>query len=80
MSAREIDGWTVYSGAFQSGEIPAIADITTQKEGEPDSGRFYRVITDQTFMQLSDAKTAADAVVDRIESVDANGVPYPLTY
>jgi hypothetical protein len=80
MSAREIDGWTVYSGAFQSGDVPAIADVATQKEGQPESGRFFRVVTDHTFMQLSDAKTAADTVVDRIESVDENGVPYPLTY
>jgi hypothetical protein len=80
MSTREIDGWTVYGGAFQSGDVPAIADVTTQKEGQPDSGRFFRVVTDHTFTQLGDAKTAADVVVDRIEGVDENGVPYPLTY
>jgi hypothetical protein len=80
MGTREIDGWTVYSGAFQSGDVPAVADVSTQKEGQPDSGRFFRVVTDQTFMRLGDAKTAADTVVDRIESVDENGVPSPLTY
>jgi hypothetical protein len=80
MSAREIDGWTVYGGAFQSGDVPAIADVATQREGQPDSGRFFRVVTDQTFTRIGDAKTAADIVVDRIESIDENGVPYPLTY
>ena len=80
MGTREIDGWTVYSGAFQSGDVPAIADVATQKEGQPDSGRFFRVITDCTFAQLNDAKAAADVVVDRIESVDEDGVPHPLTY
>jgi hypothetical protein len=80
MGTREIDGWTVYSGAFQSGDVPAIADVTTQKEGDSNSNRFYRVVTDCTFTRLSDAKAAADVVVDRIESIDADGVPHPLTY
>ncbi|OZI23664.1 hypothetical protein CAL26_09520 [Bordetella genomosp. 9] len=80
MGTREIDGWTVHSGAFQSGDVPAIADVTTHKDGSPDSGRFFRVVTDHTFTDLGDAKNAADVVVDRIESVDESGVPYPLTY
>jgi hypothetical protein len=80
MGSREIDGWTVHSGAFQSGDVPAIPDVTTQKEGEPNSGRFFRLVTDQTFTHLDDAKAAADVVVDRIESIDANGVPHPLVY
>jgi hypothetical protein len=80
MGSREIDGWTVHSGAFQSGDVPAIPDVTTQKEGEPNSGRFFRLVTDHTFTHLDDAKAAADIVVDRIESIDANGVPHPLVY
>jgi hypothetical protein len=80
MGKREIDGWTVYSGAFQSGDVPAIADVATHKEGHPESSRFFRVVTDHTFPELDDAKSASDAVVDRIESIDDNGVPYPLTY
>ncbi|OZI34933.1 hypothetical protein CAL29_15895 [Bordetella genomosp. 10] len=80
MGKREIDGWTVCSGAFQSGDVPAIADVTTHKEGEPESSRFFRVVTDCSFSQLEDAKLASDVVVDRIESIDENGVPHPLTY
>jgi len=80
MATRKIDGWTVCSGAFQSGDVPAIADVEIQREGDPESSRFFRVVTDCTFAELGDAKSASDVVVDRIESIDENGVPYPLTY
>ncbi|WP_156770287.1 hypothetical protein [Bordetella bronchialis] len=80
MGTREIDGWTAFSGAFQSGDMPAVADVATHKEGQPESTRFFRVVTDCTFSHLGDAKSASDVVVDRIESINEDGVPYPLTY
>lgn len=80
MSDRIFGKFVVYAGAFQSGDEPAVAHVTTKPTTGEGKARMFTVMSQTSFRTAEDAMRAAHSVVASIQTVSDDGVPYPLTY
>ncbi|MGB6103561.1 MAG: hypothetical protein WBF88_06895 [Pusillimonas sp.] len=80
MAIKEVDGFEITSGARQIGQARPLARIQTRGLDGSIGPKWFDVKTDKSFRSAQDAHAAADDVVRAVESVDKDGVPYPLIF